>query len=325
MKFFCLLPVRDEADIIGLCLERLLTWADRIYVFDTGSVDNTWEIVQDYASRSKKIIPLKKDSVYFSENKLRGYLFHKAREEMKDGDWFLRVDADEFHYLAPEQFIKERLHKHETIVYHQYYNFELTESEAAALATTGAVLEERKKPIEERRRHYSVSVYSEPRLCRYRSSMQWSNMVSFPYNAGFVARERLPILHYPNRDPWQMERRCNLRAFMVADKENRLNWTNPEDFHWSVADWREFVVKDNQPGLKYWEPGTPLPEVKQVNHLSPFFKRMAQRFVHAAFLPILDKRRPSFTDQDYPQKITPDKILKAQELLAVNKSTTFSI
>jgi len=34
-----MLPVRDEADIIGQCLEHLLRWADSIYVFDNGSVD----------------------------------------------------------------------------------------------------------------------------------------------------------------------------------------------------------------------------------------------------------------------------------------------
>jgi hypothetical protein len=38
MRFFSLLPVRDEADIIGQCLHRMLTWADVIYIFDTGSM-----------------------------------------------------------------------------------------------------------------------------------------------------------------------------------------------------------------------------------------------------------------------------------------------
>ncbi|MEQ1751412.1 MAG: glycosyltransferase, partial [Prosthecobacter sp.] len=64
MKFHCLLPVRDEADIIGQCLQHLLMWADAIYVFDTGSVDNTWEIVQDFAAKDKRVIPLRKDPVY---------------------------------------------------------------------------------------------------------------------------------------------------------------------------------------------------------------------------------------------------------------------
>ena len=34
-RFIVLLPVRDEADIIGQCLRHLLAWADAIYIFDT--------------------------------------------------------------------------------------------------------------------------------------------------------------------------------------------------------------------------------------------------------------------------------------------------
>ena len=43
-RFHALLPVRDEADIIGQSLRHMLTWVDAIYVFDNGSVDDTWEI-----------------------------------------------------------------------------------------------------------------------------------------------------------------------------------------------------------------------------------------------------------------------------------------
>lgn len=101
MKFHTLLPVRDEADIIQQCLEHLLTWADAIYVFDTGSVDDTWEIVLDVASKEKRVMPIRKEPVYFAETRLRGYMFNWARQYMQDGDWFLRVDADEFHHIPP--------------------------------------------------------------------------------------------------------------------------------------------------------------------------------------------------------------------------------
>jgi glycosyltransferase involved in cell wall biosynthesis len=316
MKFYCLLPLRDEADIIGQCLERLLTWADGIFIFDTGSVDNTWEIVLEYASKDNRIKPIKKDPVYFSETKLRGYIFHKAREVMKEGDWFLRVDADEFHYIKPSEFIKERLHKHETIVYHQYYNFALTEGESKSLQTIDSVMEERKKNIFDRRRYYKVSLYSEPRLCKFRQSMKWPDTVSFPYNAGFVARERLPILHYPNRDPLQMDRRCKLRAVMLADKENRLNWSDADNHYWLIDDWRKFLIPDNDPELLYWEHGTSLKEVRQLNHLTPLHKRILQRIVHTSFLPFLDKRRASYSENSYPQKINQETITILNETLS---------
>jgi glycosyltransferase involved in cell wall biosynthesis len=323
MRFFCLLPVRDEADIIGQCLQRLSNWADRIFVFDTGSVDNTWEIVLEQASKNTKIRPIAKDDVYYSESRLRGYIFDIARREMKEGDWFMRVDADEFHYITPQQFIRERLQKHETIVYHQYYNFELTHKEASRLSTTESVLEERRRPIDERRRHYSISVYSEPRLCRYRSTMKWPETISFPFNAGFIARERLPILHYPNRDPMQMERRCKLRAVMLADKENKLNWgADADTMHWTIEDWTKFLVDDHDPSLQYWVHGTRLREVRQFNHLGSWYQRILKRMVHAYLLPFMDVRRPGFSTGAYPMKISPEVISTLNRTLSVLPQTT---
>ena len=315
MRFVCILPVRDEADIIGQCLDSLLGWADSIYVFDTGSVDDTWEIVQEFATRDYRVKPLRKDHVYFSEQRLRGWIFHQARQEMRTGDWFLRVDADEFHHISPPEFVKTRLRRHETIVYHQYYNFVLLESEVEKWKSGLETLDDRLHPIEERRQHYQVSVYAEPRLCRYRESMKWPVNVSFPFNAGFVAKERLPIRHYPHRDPVQLERRCRLRAIMMADSENRAHWSRPELHHWSEQEWRKFVTSDNAADLKRWQPGTPLNELSQYNHIAPIYKRLAQRLTHQMLLPVLDRCRASWRDEDYPQPISVDIIDKAKQEL----------
>ena len=307
MRFFSLLPVRDEADIVGQCLEALLKWSDYIYVFDTGSVDNTWEIVQAFASKDKRIRPIAKDSVYFSDTRLRGYMFNVARQEMQDGDWFLRVDADEFHHVLPPEFVKTRLRRRETIVYHQYYDFRLTASEVRAWELQAETIESRTKPIEERRRCFTPSIYSEPRLCRYRESMKWPTTISFPYNAGYVARTRLPIRHYPHRDPIQLDRRCRLRAIMMADAENRSNWSHPEQHHWTQLEWQQFITPDDLPGLRHWQPGSPLPEFDFTNHLAKMPKRFVQRMIHAYLLPQLDKTRASYQDTAYPQRI-PDKV-----------------
>ncbi|MGL5033605.1 MAG: glycosyltransferase family 2 protein [Microcystaceae cyanobacterium] len=304
MKFHALLPIRDEADIIAQCLERLVTWADHITIFDTGSVDDSWEIVQDLASRYSQIIPIRKEAVYFSDTRLRGYLFNLAREQMKDGDWFLRVDADEFHHVLPPEFVKTYLRSNETIAYHQYYDFQFTEQELIAWEKGEENLKSRDQPIEERRRFFTPSYYSEPRLCRYRSTMKWPETVSFPFNAGFVAKERLPIRHYPHRDPVQLARRYKLRAIMMADATNRQNWSRPEQHHWSEADWRKVVISNNNPDLKYWEFNQELPHYQFTNHLKPFPKRLVQRLVHSVFLPLLDNQRPAFSDKAFPQPIS---------------------
>jgi glycosyltransferase involved in cell wall biosynthesis len=303
MKFHALLPCRDEADIIGQCLEQALTWADAIYVFDTGSVDNTWEIVQDFATHSGRVIPIFKEPVYFSETRLRGYMFHVARQHMRDGDWFLRLDADEFHHISPPDLVRDCMRKYETVAYHQYYDFRLLQSEVDGWNRGEETLQDRKRPIEERRRHYTISEYSEPRLCRYRSTMQWPPTVSFPFNAGFVARERLPIRHYPHRDPMQLERRCRLRAVMMADEENQANWTRPELHHWAEREWKKFITPDDLPGLKFWMPGAELELVHEMNHLRPMHIRALQWFIHAFCLPVLDRQHPKFPPDARPQRI----------------------
>ena len=297
VKFHALLAVRDEADILDQSLRHFLTWADAIYVFDTGSLDHTWDIVQQFAAKDKRVIPLKKAEVFFSELSLRGWIFNQVRRHMRSGDWFLRVDADEFHHISPRDFIKTRVRKHETVVYHQYYDFRLTRSEAQAWEQGRETLADRQRPIQERRRWFTVNAYTEPRLCLYRESMQWPETVSFPYNAGYLARERLPIRHYPHRDPLQLARRCRLRAAMMAEPENLCNQ------HWSQADWRIHVVADDSPHLRYWRPGTDLPEFHFTNHLARVPKRLCQRLAHACLLPLLDRTRSSYSPAVYPQAL----------------------
>jgi glycosyltransferase involved in cell wall biosynthesis len=303
MRFHALLPVRDEADIIGQCLRYLLAWADAIYVFDTGSVDGTWDIVRDVAARDARVLLLGRDPVFFSETRLRGWMFHQARADMRDGDWFLRVDADEFHHVPPPEFVREYLAPHETIVFHQYYDFRLTMAEVLAWQAGAETLADRTRPIEQRRRWFTVSSYTEPRLCRYRSTMRWPPTASFPFNAGFRARARLPIRHYPHRDPVQLDRRCRLRAAMMADVENRRNWTRPCEHHWSRDDWRSFIAPDDDPDLRHWQPGTLLPEFRFTNHLAHPHVRATQRLAHAWLLPLLDRLRPRYPDSAYPKSV----------------------
>jgi hypothetical protein len=93
---------------------------------------------------------------------------------------------------------------------------------------------------------------------------------------------------------------------MMADPSNRLNWARPEQHHWVEEDWRRFVVPDGAPGLLHWAPGEDLPEVRLRNHLAPFRRRLAQRLVHAAGLPLMDRLRSRFAPTDRPQPITSD-------------------
>jgi hypothetical protein len=313
MRFQGLMLLRDEEDIITQNFDHLLTWIDTLYVLDLGSTDRTWEIVNDYARRDPRIVPYMRRPIIYNDN-LRSVLFDHFRDRFSPGDWVMKIDADEFYHVPPPQFVRERVRMGETAVYLLWYYFRLTKGEVDAYET-GQVNEadDRKRPIAERRRFYQMAKYSEPRLFKYRRAMQWPETTSFPYNAGFVARERIPIRHYPHRDVSQMVRRYELRSAMMKLKAN----AGP---HWKLADWRADVFDpaaaiDANQGvatmsgldtvtLHEWEPGEPLPEFHPTDHLPPAKVRLQQRLVHPLLLPLLDRRRPKY-DKRYQPPLIP--------------------
>lgn len=321
MRFHGLMLVRDEEDILPQCLEHLLSWIDGVYIMDLGSTDATWEIVQQFARNDRRVVPVLSKPIIYGEG-IRSYLFSLYRDRFRDGDWIMKVDADEFYHVPPPQFVRDRVRKYETAVYLAWYYFRLTTEEVDDYESGRvSIAEDRKRPIEQRRRLFKIPEYSEPRMFRYRSTMRWTEKGAFPFNAGFVARERIPIRHYPHRDPWQMQKRYRLRAAMFGLKERFP--------HWKIQDWRrDLIIYDRSTGLAReqtqdegiaaspghsagqlleWKPGEPLPEIRTPIHLSNPLKRFAQRIIHPLLLPVLDRCRPSLSPTYFPALI-PDEI-----------------
>jgi hypothetical protein len=291
-SFHSLLAVRDEGDIIAQSLEHQLQWADHIHIFDTGSTDETWDIVTAMAASHPQIHPVGRQPVYFSDTEVRSYLFAQARHLMMPGDWVLRCDADEFHHVPPPVFVREHMRLQETAAYHQYYDFQFTSDDLKAWNEGTETLADRARPIAERRRFFTVSPEPEPRLFRYRPAMQWPHYASFPVNSGYVARARLPIRHYPHRDPAQMKARCRLHARMLDYPPSRSTWTEADIHHWGVENWEEFIIRrGDAPGLFKWDGISPLPEPVP-GHLPGKVKRLVQRVAHACVVPWLDHLRP---------------------------------
>ena len=301
-------------------LDHLLSWIDGLYILDMGSVDGTWDVVQHYAKRDSRVVPFFSRPIVYDDN-LHCMLFDQYRDRFEPGDWVMKIDADEFYHIPPPRFVSERMRPQESAAYLQWYFFRLTRQEAAANESgIVSVKEDRKRPIEERRRHYKISSYAEPRLFRCRRSMQWPQNISFPFNAGFVSRQRIPIRHYPHRDSEQMERRFRLRAAMMKLKAHAGG-------HWKLEDWRKELVDvdgasasaiaaekvglagehgiDTGP-LLYWEPGTEFKEQPLPFKMPSMRVRLAQRIIHPLLLPMLDARRPRYDKSHQPTPIPPE-------------------
>ena len=103
---------------------------------------------------------------------------------------------------------------------------------------------------------------------------------------------------------------------MMADKENRSNWSKPELHHWAEREWRKFITPDNLPEMRHWDKGTLLPDFHFRSHLARPHIRAVQRIVHAGLLPFLDPRRPKWPADAYPQRIPDDVVRRLFEELS---------
>lgn len=283
----------DSVDIIEESISHALTWADLLHICDTGSTDGTWDIVSQWARKDPRIRARRWDRVVFHEG-VRSLIFNEARKEARPGDWFAKVDEDEFYHVAPPEFVERCCAPHETSVWPMIYEFSLTTADPGSSEDAAVVAEERKRLIRDRLRYYAPLQYSEPRMFRYRTTMSWTPDIAWPWNAGFVARKRIPLRHYPHRDSIQLSRRVEIRRAML---QHLPPGTYP---HWKVNSWRDYLVTAGDPGLSYWAPGTDLPACDFQNHLQPGPKRLAQRVAHAALLPVLDRLRPRFDNACNP-------------------------
>src|SRR3954471_17952615 len=105
MKIFSICCVRDENDIVEETLASALAWNDRIFVFDNGSVDGTWDTIQAVARHNSKIEVVGRDSRTFTDE-LRGLIFESCKGLASPGDWWCRLDSDEIYIDDPRCFLR---------------------------------------------------------------------------------------------------------------------------------------------------------------------------------------------------------------------------
>jgi len=230
MRFHGLLLTRDDGDIVDECIAHALTWCDALYAFDTGSSDDTWDQVQIWATRDRRVIPLEKcEPAVMMSSPLRGYVFNLVRDRFEPGDWIVQQDVDEFYHVSPRHFVRTMLRRGETAVFNQHFEFRITKQEVSRWISGDDSVFDRQRSIVDLRRFYNILTHSEPRIFCYRASMQWGVECAYPWNMGFVARERIPIRHYPHRDPLSLQKRLSLRNHLLPlSKEGWTHWAaNP--------------------------------------------------------------------------------------------------
>lgn len=236
VKIFAISVIKNEADIIRQSLLAASVWADKIFVYDNGSTDGTWEIVRALAS--EKIVPWKQEAQPFREG-LRGDVFRAFRHLAAPGDWWcFRLDADEFYIDDPREFLPtvSRLHQ---VVEADVYQFCLTPEDVAEPDGGG------KAPaLVSQLQYYQQEVWREFSFFRHRRRLRWEVEALLPRFAGVLSPRRIRVRHYQYRSLQQLQTRVQTRR--QARTAGFAGWdhaADPDVWHYVCP--RADLLKDN--------------------------------------------------------------------------------
>jgi hypothetical protein len=270
MRIFGLCLVKNEADIIRTSLRESLKWCDRIFVFDNGSEDGTWEQVEETARAEERVVAFKRDPRPF-DDALRAEIFNAFRQEAQDGDWWCRLDADEFYVDDPRAFLGTVSKRHHVVwcVWLQYF---LTQEDLEGFGADG---EQGPPEITPGRfpRHYQA-VGGEPRFFRHRDRLTWKSG-AWPEHLGVVEPRRIRVKHVQYRSPAQIQRRLDTRRAAAASGWQHFAHSTQESWRDKIADPANLTLDR--------EDGTYNIDERSLNrHLEPGWQRALKLLLHGS-------------------------------------------
>jgi glycosyltransferase involved in cell wall biosynthesis len=203
--------VKNEADVIEECLTQASQWCDHIYVWDNGSTDDTWKIVNRLALKDPRIIAYKQEAVEFHDG-LRGELFNAFAERAAPNDWWCRLDADEFYVENPRIFLRTVPELY-GIVWYLSLSYYFSSADAQAYRKNPSQFSD-SVPVAEKCRYY-YNHWSEIRFVRHRDLAPWPSSRS-GWPDGITSRVascpvRILAKHFAYRSPSQIEQRIKTR------------------------------------------------------------------------------------------------------------------
>ena len=230
MKIHAMCLVKNEADILPETLTSALHWCDHIYVFDNGSNDGSWELVEALARQYMQIVPYKQDNVLYT-NGLRADIFSVFQSNASSQDWWCALDADEFYIDDPRIFLAKISSNFQT-VWSASLNYYFTDRDAISYRQDPVKFLE--TPVQQRLRYY-LNNWGELRFFRHSDDIVWTrDQGGFP-PAMFTAPAhpvRIWLKHYQYRSPEQIERRLRTRRPAMEASTGFLHEVTP---NWRAA------------------------------------------------------------------------------------------
>lgn len=268
MRIFGLCLVKNEADILRTSLTAALAWCDRIFVFDNGSTDGTWEIVQDLARADSRVVPFKQDPKPF-DDALRAEIFQAYRGEAKAGDWWCRLDSDEFYVDDPKAFLAAVPRSHH-VVWGLWLQYFLTNEDLARFSPADEQTPPEITP--ERFPRYYQAKGGEARFFRHRDGLVW-NGGAWPAHLGLIEPRRIRVKHFQYRSPAQIQRRLDTRRAAAAAGWQHFGHSTQESWRDKVADAAKLTL-DGGDGQYAIDPS------ELTAHLEVTWQRALKRVMH---------------------------------------------
>ncbi|MGO4535822.1 glycosyltransferase family 2 protein [Leifsonia sp. 2MCAF36] len=250
MTIRSLCVVKDEADVLTQTLTSALQWSDEILVLDNGSTDGTWELVTELAAREPRVIAVGREERPFFDD-IRVSLFDARKDSAVEGDWWCRLDADEF-YVDDPRAVLAAVAPGDFSVWSASLSYYFTDRDAARYESNPAAFAD-DIPVEDRCRYY-LNHWSEPRFFRHLPGLSWR-----VGDGGFpralwdrtASPQRIVLKHFAYRSPQQIQRRLDARRISFAE--------HPEFSHEAVVDWAEAVAGIRRTGRFAGTPGAAIP------------------------------------------------------------------
>ena len=268
MKIFGICLTKNEADIIEEVLTKASNWCDKIFIFDTGSTDQTWEKIIELSKHNTHLIPFKKEVRSFRDE-LRGEVFNNYRHLARDGDWWCRLDADEVYIDNPKLFLKQISALHH-VVWNLSFQFYFTEEDLKQYEKNPAHylgLE-----VESRLKYY-VCNHSEIRFFKYRSKLNWDNG-SWPRHVGLVSPKRIRLKHLQYRSPEQIQFRLDTRRQAILEGYKVF------EAYTSESTWREKICNSKDYNYFYSAEECIVDPQKLPSYLESRLTRVAKYLLH---------------------------------------------
>jgi glycosyltransferase involved in cell wall biosynthesis len=242
--------VKNEGDIVAQTLRYASSFCHKIYVFDNGSSDNSWEEVKK--SASDIVIPFRHENVPFYDG-LRAQVFNAIRDRFEPGDWLYILDADEFLVEDPRKAVQIAEREGAQQINACQYNFHFTDVDWQNYQRG---LDSRDQPIGQRRRYYCFTNI-EQRFFQIDADTVWHEHTDADNPHGYMRPQgskrfkkcsyRIANCHYQYRDPEQIQLRLKTRR--EARKVNQANFIHYQPLDTNM-DWKEYIVPSEQ--LNYY-------------------------------------------------------------------------